>query len=324
MDAMESASCRICENRDGNRLLRAREMMFGTRDAFDYVVCGSCGCVQIADVLPDLGRYYPPGYYSLSAPRREGRARAFLQRRRAAHLLERPNVVGGLMTLRFGVPPAVEYLERSGIRKRHAVLDIGCGSGELLLAMRSYGFKRLTGIDPFLEGDIDYGNGVRIFKRRLDDHDGEHDFVMLHHTFEHMDRPLSVLERIRALLSDDGVVLIRIPLASSEAFETYGADWVQLDAPRHLYLHTRASIDLLARKSGFDVVEVAYDSTAFQFWGSEQYRRDIPLMDARSYRVNPDASMFDPAQIAAFDARARQLNEQSRGDQACFYLRPRA
>jgi SAM-dependent methyltransferase len=299
-------------------------MMFGTRDSFVYFVCDACGCVQIRGIPADLGRYYPAGYYSLGAPRREGRLKRLLQRRRAAHRLERPNVIGGLMTLRFGVPPAVEYLERGGIRRGHAVLDIGCGSGELLLAMRSYGFQSLTGIDPFLGRDIDYGNGVRVLKQTIEDHRGRYDFIMLHHVFEHMERPLDVLGHVRRLLNDGGAVLIRIPLASSEAFETYGADWVQLDAPRHLHLHTRASFERLAEASGFDVVDVVYDSTAFQFWGSEQYRRDVPLFDARSYRVNPAASLFDPAQIAAFEERARRLNEQSRGDQACFYLRASA
>jgi len=318
---MTSTPCRICGNVDAHRLLEAREMMFGTRDFFTYMVCGACGCVQLRDIPEDLSRYYPAEYYSMAAPQREGRLKAFLQRRRAAHLLERPNVIGGLMTLRFGVPPAIEYLERTGIRRRHSVLDIGCGRGELLLAMRSYGFRHLTGIDAFIDRDIDYGNGVRVSKCALEDHQGQYDFIMLHHTFEHMDRPLDVLTCVHRLLNEDGVVLIRTPLASSEAFETYGADWVQLDAPRHLCVHSRASIERLAGESGFDVVDVVYDSTAFQFWGSEQYRRDIPLFDAKSYRVNPAASPFNPAQIEAYEARARSLNAESRGDQACFYLR---
>ena len=205
--------------------------------------------------------------------------------------------------------------------RRHSVLDVGSGTGALLLDMRAYGFKHLTGVDPFIERDIDYVNGVRILKRHLEEYDGRHDLVMLHHAFEHMSGPLGVLQRIRVLLHPDGVLLLRIPIASSEAFETYGTDWVQLDAPRHLYLHTRRSMDLLARQAGFAIIRVAYDSTAFQFWGSEQYRRDIPLLDARSYHVNPGASVFTAAQIADFEARARRLNEQERGDQACFYLK---
>ncbi len=313
--------CRICDNAEGNRTFTAHEMMFGTRDAFDYTVCGGCGCVQIARVPGDLAAYYPDDYYAYKAPVRDGRVRALLQKKRADHLLGRPNLIGRAMTQRYGIPPAIEYLRRAGIDRGRSVLEIGCGTGEMLLSMRSYGFRSLTGVDPYTTRDIDYGNGVRIWKRSLDAYDGRHDFIMLHHTFEHMDHPGAVLGRIARLLNPGGRVLIRLPVASSVAFETYGADWVQLDAPRHLYLHTPRSLERIARDAGLEIFDTVYDSTAFQFWGSEQYRRGIPLFDPRSYRTDPAASVFSPAEIDAFAREADRLNAEGRGDQAAFYLR---
>ena len=314
-------ACRICGNTADNRAFTAREMMFGTRDPFDYVECVACGCVQIADVPADLGPYYPPDYYAYVPPLREGALRRALQRLRADHLMGQPNPVGWLMTRRYGVPSGIDYVRRAGINRSQSVLDIGCGSGSLLLGLRAYGFRALTGVDPYIERDIDYGNGVRVWKRTLDEYDGRHHLIMLHHTFEHMDRPLDVLTRIRALLEPGGVVLLRIPVASGEAFARYRADWVQLDAPRHLFLHTPKSIALLAHRCGLSVYDTVFDSTAFQFWGSEQYRRDIPLRDARSYRNNPGGSIFSATDMATFDADARRLNAEGRGDQAAFYLR---
>ena len=318
---IQELACRICGNAADNRTLTAREMMFGTRDTFEYVECAACGCVQIAEVPADLSRYYPPDYYAYAAPLREGRSRRLLQRLRADHLMGRPNPAGWLITRRYGIPTGIEYVRKAGIDRTQSVLDIGCGSGGMLLAMRSYGFRKLTGVDPYVERDIDYGNGVRVWKRTLDEYDGRHDLIMLHHTFEHMDRPLDVLARIRALLEPAGVALLRIPVASGEAFARYRADWVQLDAPRHLYLHTPKSIALLAQRAGLAVYDTVFDSTAFQFWGSEQYRRDIPLRDAHSYRNDPASSIFSRGEIENFEAEARRLNAEGRGDQAAFYLR---
>jgi len=317
------AECRICRNADGNETLAAREMMLGTRDAFDYSVCAACGCVQIARVPDDLERYYPDDYYAHTPARPEGRAGALLKRLRADHLLARPNPVGWLVTRLRGVPVSIEWVRRAGVGREHDILDVGCGAGALLLGMAAYGFRSLTGIDPFIARDLDYGNGVRVWKRGLDAHDGRYDLVMLHHTFEHMDAPGAALKHIRRLLAPGGTALLRMPVASSEAFARYRADWVQLDAPRHLYLHTPRSLSILAGAAGLDVADVVYDSTAFQFWGSEQYRRDIPLFDAQSYMVDRRASPFTGAEIEAFAARARQLNAEGRGDQAAFYLRAR-
>ena len=96
---------------------------------------------------------------------------------------------------------------------------------------------------------------------------------------------------------------------------------MQLDPPRHLLLYTAETFKSLAEEAGFAVDEVAYDSTAFQFWGSLQYARDIPLAGERSYFVNPSDSIFTPEEIAAFGARAEELNRKGEGDQAVFYLR---
>ena len=318
-ETLVSLLCRICGNAEGNRTLSAREMMFGMRDAFEYVECSACGCVQIAHVPADLGRYYPSDYYSYAAPHRYRRVGRALQRMRADHLLGWPNLAGWLMTRRFGVPPTIEYLRHARVKRSASVLDIGCGSGELLLAMRSYGFRHLTGVDPFVANDIDYGNGVRVWKRNIHVHNETHDFIMLHHTFEHMDEPQSVLTRVRAMLNPGGVVLIRLPVASSDAFATYRSDWVQLDAPRHLFLHTPKSLALLAERAGLAIVDTVFDSTAFQFWGSEQYRRNIPLRDPHSYRNG--APVFSESEIQEFERRAASLNREGRGDQAAFYLR---
>jgi hypothetical protein len=76
----------------------------------------------------------------------------------------------------------------------------------------------------------------------------------------------------------------------------------------------------LADRAGFQLEAIQYDSTEFGFWASEQYRQDIPLRDGRSHLENPGGSIFTPEQIDSFRERARELNRENDGDQACFYL----
>jgi SAM-dependent methyltransferase len=61
------------------------------------------------------------------------------------------------------------------------------------------------------------------------------DFIMFHHSFEHMDAPEKVFQHIYKLLNKGSYALIRIPVADSSSFKKYGANWVNLDPPRHFF-----------------------------------------------------------------------------------------
>jgi hypothetical protein len=60
---------------------------------------------------------------------------------------------------------------------------------------------------------------------------------------------------------------------------------------------------------------VVFDSTSFQFVGSELYSRGLPLTESVRAR-----SLFTSEQIRNWKRKARELNLSGRGDQAAFYL----
>lgn len=316
-------ACLICGNTEGNREHEARETMFGLGDRFLYLECGACGCVQLPDPPQDLSRYYPAGYYSYRPPRRRGPLRRWLLRRLAAHHLGGRDPVGRLLALRWGEPEPLRWTRLAGADRASRILDVGCGGGELLLRLRAFGFADLTGVDPYLERDREPEPGVRLLRTELADVAGTYDLIMFHHSFEHLRDGRAALREARRRLSPRGRLLLRLPVADGEAWRRYGVDWVQLDPPRHLFLHTAASLRLLAREAALAIERVEHDSTGFQFWGSEQIRRGIPLRDPRSVAVDPAASPFPPARLRAWEREAAELNRQGRGDQAAFYLAPR-
>jgi SAM-dependent methyltransferase len=313
-------TCRICGNSKGNKNFLAREMMFGCRDCFEYFECGYCGCLQISEIPNDLSKYYPGNYYSFLL-KRDNWAKRKLKRARARQALGFPTLGGKILLKALGIPDFVEALKPVGVRFGDAILDVGSGAGALLLEMHNAGFRNLTGIDPYIAHDLELADGVRVLKRKVSEVDGPYDFVMLNHSFEHMADPQGVLKQIARLLPSGHYVMIGIPVAGKYAWCKYKTDWVELDAPRHLFLHTEESIKRLAVQAYFELKKVQYNSDEFQFWGSEQYQCGIPLRDERSYAVNPGRSMFSSADIKRFSAMAKSLNEQSDGDRALFYLR---
>ena len=341
---MSEGVCRVCGNGSGNRLHRVREMLLGTRDEFDYVECASCGTLQIREV-PDLGPYYSDDYYSMRPPQGFDAAGGGLKRRlsRLAGSFARGRVLAyyggrrrpfgelrhplGKLLAGLGwraVSGFPEYLRDApidlGLGTRDGVLDVGSGAGDTLFWLHYFGFRDLMGVDPFLKQDVEYENGVRLVKAEMSDLSRQFGLVLASHSLEHLPEPRRALRDIHRLLEPGRYAVVRIPLAA-QAWREYGVNWVQLDAPRHLYLFTADTFKSLAEECGFAADAVAYDSTGFQFWGSEQYARDIPLTDARSHFIDPANSVFNAAEIAAFDARAAELNRAGEGDQAVFYLR---
>lgn len=320
-------ACRICGNEQGNRTHVVREMMYGTRDTFEYIECAGCGCLQIAAYPTNLDRYYPSEYWDFESRRMDSTNRkvgldAWIRQRRTRYWLNnKPDPFGKMLALGNSIPRHITWLRRAGVSNLDiSVLDIGCGIGDRLHALRSAGLTHLEGVDPFIEGDIRYPNGVQIYKKSLFDVDGTYDFITLHHSFEHMPDPLRVMRMLYELVAPSGVALLRIPVAA-QAWRDYGVHWVQIDAPRHFYLHTVESLRLVAKQAGFHIERIDFDSDAFQFWGSEQYRQDIPLYDPRSCEFGIARSIFNPEAIQDYARKSRELNKLGKGDQACFYLR---
>lgn len=315
--------CRICSNGENNRLYSVREMMFGLREVFDYMECGRCGCLQICEIPASLQSYYGDGYYSFAEPRR-GPLKSYLKRERSRFSLSGKGLLGRALSIVYGDPLAIrwakEWRDHAGVGPDCSVLDVGCGRGSYFHDLVDVGFTRLHGIDPFLDADVHIAGNVKILKKDLSDVNEAYDFVVLNHSFEHLPDPRAALRDISRVLAPEGFALIRTPVVPSYAWRTYGVDWAQLDAPRHLHLHSRRSIELLAQESGFAIAGVVYDSDEFQFWGSEQYRRDIPLVDPRSYAVDRSASLFTKKEILSFRERAAELNRGGDGDSAGFYL----
>ena len=318
----ETRTCRICASAGNHRPFVAREMMFGSREEFEYFECADCGAIQIAQVPPDLARHYPPDYLSFRKQTQGlNRLRRWLKRRCAEQTTGRPNLLGRILLRGHAPPPFIEWARTAGVRADDAILDVGSGAGRLLLKMRDAGFSNLTGLDPFIERDIRYGDGLLIVKRELREMTGAFDFIMLHHSLEHIADPFAALKDVHRLLRPGRFCLVRMPMAGCHAWRTYGANWAQLDPPRHLILHTERSLRLLAEGAGLELAKMVFDSTGFQFWGSELYRRNIPLREAERPEGRLREGLFTEKELAAFEAEAKRLNEQGRGDQACVYLR---
>lgn len=318
------SACNICGNSNNNKSHIAKEMMLGFRDEHEYLECGDCGCLQIVNIPENLPDYYPnEDYYSYANIQSGNPLKQFLVSHRDYYEATGEGLIGKLIA-NFNPQTKLQTLRQAGINKDSSILDVGCGAGHLLYSLKEAGFKNLLGVDPFNEGDIEYKNGLNIEKKAITEVEGSWDLITFNHSFEHIANQLEVIQKASDLLAPNGTCLIRVPTVSSYAWGKYGVNWVQLDAPRHLYLHSIESMKRLADQAGLTLEHHLYDSFGFHLWGSEQYVKDIALNDENSYAKNPDKSPFSSEQIKAFEQQAKQLNKDNAGDQVAFYLKKKA
>lgn len=317
----ESTLCKICGNANNNQFYHVREMQLGLREIFTYMHCNNCGCMQLTDVPENMEKYYPSKeYYSFNTSLNINSKPDTLRHIKALYLIYGKNaLIGKLLSIGYKAPEYYEWMKTSGVQWNDAILDVGTGNGSLLLNLYKIGFTNLTGVDPFISENRKYG-AINIFKKNIFGLPGTFDFIMLHHSFEHMDEPLKVLLRLKELVNPGKFILIRIPMMGMYGWKNYGVNWVGLDAPRHLFLHTIESMQLLCEQAGLQIQKIVFDSDPSNIWASEQYKKDIPLTDARSYMINKNASIFTKEEIKKFKAITKNANEEKQGDHAAFYL----
>jgi SAM-dependent methyltransferase len=302
--------------------------MYGTGERFSYGECAACASLTLLDPPEDFAPYYPRDYLSMTA---DPAALSAAQRiaigvvarsliRGDGHVARGASRVLPVRQMRTLVT-ILESVARVPGPAPSKVLDVGTGSGMVPFAISRAGGIDVLGIDPFAASSRRLGPRVEVQALGLRDVAGSFDLVMLHHSLEHMLDPLSSLRDAAARLDAEGVILVRVPTASSFAWREYRTDWVQLDPPRHVWIPSREGIALLAARAGLEVVSGYDDANEFQFWGSEQARRGIALTAPSSHFVSPRAAVFTRAQMRAYQRRSVELNRAGAGDQTVVYLR---
>ncbi|BDV00881.1 hypothetical protein TDMWS_09660 [Thermodesulfomicrobium sp. WS] len=142
--------------------------------------------------------------------------------------------------------------------KGAAILDFGCGFGQLLIALKEAGYENVEG------ADINPAAIAHLRSRSIVVHDlsvetvfyeaskSKYDLVIMSHILEHFPKKdiISLLKKIRDLLKPQGWVIIMVPNAQSNT----GCYWAYEDFT-HETLFTAGSLYYVLRAAGYTSVE---------------------------------------------------------------------
>lgn len=330
MRAINNAECRLCKTIDAHRPVQLHERMYGSLQEFNYFECTFCGTLQIYEIPDDMGVYYPSNYYSFSDDQSNGLSQSVGALRmkmrgiRTNYILHGRSLIGRALQAYSPdqINASIDWLRKANVQTDSTILDVGCGFGRILRLLREKGFTRLFGVDPYIPEEVKE-TCLSIEKKTIFESHGAYDLVMFNHSFEHMPNPKEIMAAANALCKPGGTVLIRTPVAACAAWRKYGEYWVQLDAPRHLFIPTESGIRALAAEFDLELRDTIYDSTELQFYGSEMYRKSLPLFQENGEKTISALAPFSTAEMDDFKRHSEFLNTIQQGDQAAFFLHRR-
>ena len=137
------------------------------------------------------------------------------------------------------------------------LLDVGCGTGELLAHLATKGYT-VEGVEP---GTKARARAMQLHRLKvsqsLEDIPTRAQFqcIMLWHVMEHLPNLQESVKRLHALLAPNGYLLIAVPDRTSWDAQHYGPYWAAWDVPRHLWHFCPTNVHQLLQAYGFTLIQ---------------------------------------------------------------------
>ncbi|MBX2834227.1 MAG: class I SAM-dependent methyltransferase [Micavibrio sp.] len=139
------------------------------------------------------------------------------------------------------------------------LLDFGCGKGDFLNLAKNI-TASAAGVELTIENRKNLNEaGIRCYETiEQFPADEQFDVITLNHVYEHLSKPIEILNAIRPYLKDDGVLIIEVPHARDVLLATFELPAFKEFTFRseHLLLHTRESLETFVKKSNFIVDKI--------------------------------------------------------------------
>lgn len=240
--------CNNCGSDSYEEIATSKDFEYETcNNEFTFVRCTSCGLVYLQNrpCTSELSVIYPPDYIPYHFNEYLG-----------------PLIAGFRNFVQKSKIQAIAHYAQPEC----TIIDVGCGSGELLRIAKKLGDSswHLIGVDFAEEAMINLKRfNIEGRQGRFETMSWEKSLlpqvIVMNQVIEHLDDPFQVVACAFDLLQPGGVLIIETP--SIEGWDAklfqkrYWGGW---HTPRHWNLYDQHTLEFLLKKHGFEIVETTY------------------------------------------------------------------
>lgn len=176
-----------------------------------------------------------------------------------------------------------EYLSNKDFK----VLEIGSGTGGFIQLLKNdFNINKITIVEKS-DSNIEYlkkeYSDLEVYQS-IEDLNGKYDVIVAIALFEHIKEPMKFLEKLKSLLTKDGVIILEMPNKYEPLIELYNIEEFKKFnyQKQHYYTYCQKNLTVLLENLGFKIE---------QFYFTQVYSLDNHLSWI-NFKKRQDYSMF--------------------------------
>lgn len=141
------------------------------------------------------------------------------------------------------------------VTQRKTLLDIGCGTGDFLVAAQKDGWE-IVGVEPNKNASEKAASkNIIVLPSLKSVPKQKFDIITLWHVLEHLPDLNFQIQNLVELLEDWGTLIIAVPNYKSYDAKYYKEHWAAYDVPRHLWHFSKTSIERIFQEYDMKIVK---------------------------------------------------------------------
>lgn len=247
------ATCVVCGSDVFRKLFSHFDnAYFVNKKRFKLIECVSCGTATVANKPnhAELKKYYESNYYSYDTS-------SSLFFKLKGEWIKFWGKLPAKVSNRFLFMNLYTKVKGKGLK----VLDVGCGDGSSLRALKTLGFSKLYGTE------IDQKNCDKLNEKGITAYctndvttlkvkDKTFDLIRMSHVLEHVYNPDETLSFLYKKLKLSGEFIMGVPNFHSTCSVLFGRHFCALQLPTHLFHFNKKSVKKILEKNGFKVKKI--------------------------------------------------------------------